>query len=389
MSLLNVTEMPAVLPKVQMQFTDISLPADATGKRLILDNNNDYGIDRLVLKDCQVRGGALSMSLYPNGDSRIMTLGLTNNLIQRPSLNVNQDTSIPGRLVVHLRNNLVLGGTLAVNDYTGTGTWTAYDNLFDQAAGSLGSVLHDYNGYTTGTTVLSAPHNKPNLAADYQPGPAATWFGVLGNYYYPTSGQNNLYELINASIRTPAQAGLYHYTVKAAANSKEGTDPVQNVDIGFHYVAVDGNGHPIDTDTDGLADYFEDTNGNGSYDTSDLADLGAPDTDNDGMTDGWEWNHFGDFAQGANDDFDDDGYSNLEEFSAGSVPTPFSSTRCSTICASVETPRPERPQCWRECRPRLRCRITPILPPPRGARTTPAFQRTLARPTECTQCSLV
>ena len=38
------------------------------------------------------------------------------------------------------------------------------------------------------------------------------------------------------------------------------------VDIGFHYVAVTNN-VPIDTDGDGLPDYLEDRNGNGTVDS--------------------------------------------------------------------------------------------------------------------------
>jgi hypothetical protein len=40
--------------------------------------------------------------------------------------------------------------------------------------------------------------------------------------------------------------------------------------IGYHYVAVDGNGNPIDTNGNGIPDYLEDANGNGVYDAGDL-----------------------------------------------------------------------------------------------------------------------
>jgi hypothetical protein len=40
------------------------------------------------------------------------------------------------------------------------------------------------------------------------------------------------------------------------------------VDIGFHYVAVDpSTGLPYDTDGDGVPDYLEDRNGNGTVDS--------------------------------------------------------------------------------------------------------------------------
>jgi hypothetical protein len=44
------------------------------------------------------------------------------------------------------------------------------------------------------------------------------------------------------------------------------------LDISYHYVAVDTNGNPIDTDGDGISDYIEDSNGDGVYDAGDLSD---------------------------------------------------------------------------------------------------------------------
>jgi hypothetical protein len=39
------------------------------------------------------------------------------------------------------------------------------------------------------------------------------------------------------------------------------------VEIGFHYVAVNASsGQPVDTDGDGIPDYAEDRNGNGTAD---------------------------------------------------------------------------------------------------------------------------
>jgi hypothetical protein len=79
---------------------------------------------------------------------------------------------------------------------------------------------------------------------------------------------------------------LFHYTTQTAAGSKEANSPV---DIGLHYVAADTAGNPLDMDDDGLADYLEDSNGNGLIDAGET-DVESNDTDGDGLRDGDEVN---------------------------------------------------------------------------------------------------
>jgi hypothetical protein len=86
--------------------------------------------------------------------------------------------------------------------------------------------------------------------------------GALGPYYYPTSG-SDLFTLVNAGSRAASSAGLYHYTVRTDQTKDSGA-----VDIGFHYVALDGNGNPTDMDSDGIADYAEDLDGDGVADST-------------------------------------------------------------------------------------------------------------------------
>lgn len=45
------------------------------------------------------------------------------------------------------------------------------------------------------------------------------------------------------------------------------------------------------------------------------------DSDQDGLPDSWETEHFGDLTQSGSDDFDEDGYTNQEEHLAGTDPT--------------------------------------------------------------------
>lgn len=77
--------------------------------------------------------------------------------------------------------------------------------------GAVAHVIASYNGFTAGTfNSLGNPILAlQELTVNFQNGP-------LGSYYYPTTGGG--LALINADtgsapVRTPADAGLYHYTV--------------------------------------------------------------------------------------------------------------------------------------------------------------------------------
>ena len=78
-----------------------------------------------------------------------------------------------------------------------------------------------------------------------------------------------------------------------------------------------------DTDGDGLTnleEYREDTD---PLDPNDGG--GTPiepnDTDGDGLPDEWEMKYFDDLSQNGNGDYDNDNYTNKEEYDAGSIPT--------------------------------------------------------------------
>jgi hypothetical protein len=53
--------------------------------------------------------------------------------------------------------------------------------------------------------------------------------------------------------------GLYHFTTQ----TNQAIEANSVVDIGYHYVATDANGNPLDSNGDGIPDYIEDVNGNG------------------------------------------------------------------------------------------------------------------------------
>src|SRR5581483_1821589 len=229
--------------------------------------------------------------------SSTFTLTLNNNLIERCSFSLSRGYYVPTTFAVNYYNNLVRFGSHSLAYYINPDdteytlySWVFYDNLFDHVALSVSGssaqpdlfnwmdyVLSSHNGYVSTTTITgSAGSDKTPTTADYQVGP-------LGNYYYPTNG-GNLSQLIDTGSRSAASAQLYHFTT-TTNQVKEGSS---TVDIGFHYVAL-SQGQPVDTDGDGLADYFEDTNGNGSYATGDLSNWQSADTDGDGVNDYIEW----------------------------------------------------------------------------------------------------
>jgi hypothetical protein len=82
----------------------------------------------------------------------------------------------------------------------------------------------------------------------------SSWFG---NYYQTT---NSL--LTDKGDRTADQLGLYHFTTQ----TNQTVEANSVVDIGYHYVATDTNGNPLDSNDDGIPDYLEDANGNGIVD---------------------------------------------------------------------------------------------------------------------------
>ncbi len=102
--------------------------------------------------------------------------------------------------------------------------------------------------------------------------------GSLGRFYVPTNTA-----LSNNGSRNATNAGLYHHTM--LTNNVKETNTV--VDLGFHYVATDANGTPLDYDGDGVPDYWEDTNGNGSAESTEI-NWKNWDTDGDGVSDGLE-----------------------------------------------------------------------------------------------------
>jgi hypothetical protein len=166
-----------------------------------------------------------------------------------------------------MRNCTMIGGTLGADHWWGA-TWPVWiENctfdgtsltVNDNSGGNTNITYCDFNAFRTNANrlpVLGA-HDQIVTNFNWQ----SSW---LGNYYLPTNSS-----LINTGSVTADVVGLYHFTTQT--NQVKETNSV--VDIGYHYVAVDTNGNPIDTDGNSIPDYYEDANGNGVYDSGDYGD---------------------------------------------------------------------------------------------------------------------
>jgi hypothetical protein len=249
------------VPSSKYRFTQFSTLANDT-KHF----EGKAGVDISIgLVDCQFGGGTFR--------TERPTVNFTNCLFDRVVIDLyGQNHAISPTFY----NNLLFGGELKITKTSGT--WTFYDNLFDKTTNTQsGTVTHNYNGYISGYGVLNGANGPNDVTLGSSP---AYETSSLGRFYYPSG-----LSLINAGSRNATNAGLYHFTT-TANQTKEATS---QVDIGFHYVAT-SNGAPIDTDGDGLADYFEDANGNGTKESSesDWNDMDG-DTDGDGISDYLEW----------------------------------------------------------------------------------------------------
>jgi hypothetical protein len=255
-------------PSLTARFTEVTcLSKSGTS---LLDNGSSQPFAFVTIEFSQFRNAGLP-SLWPT-DTSAETVTLRNNLFERAALSVNKSyTSQNTPLTLEARNNLFWRGTLSVAYDNGTYNyyWNVKDNLFDGSSQTLGGGATGYvsrmtNGFTSGTTVTFAgTGDKTGLSTDYQNN------GAWGNRYYPASGTApSLATLIDIGNQTREAAGLYHFTVKSANSTKEAADASTTVDVGYHYVGLDGSGRPNDSDGDGLPDYVEDRDGDAVADSS-------------------------------------------------------------------------------------------------------------------------
>jgi hypothetical protein len=244
-------------PEVQFRFTRGGFPAySIPNRRFVWCNWGTDIMSNFSIKDCQLANCYMYFAAQVSGSA--MGLDFLNNLFERGNLVFYQTNAGYYAFPLNFRNNYMHGGSMDL-PHNSSDPWTFTDNLFDSMNTSFGSFpLSASNNAYRATTTFGGSGNKTLTTLDFQSGPA-------GPYYYPTAGAN-LATLINTGSRTADLAGLYHFTTQTNQQKEAATQ----VDIGFHYVALDTSGatpQPIDSDGDGIPDYVEDKSGNGTADS--------------------------------------------------------------------------------------------------------------------------
>lgn len=239
-------------PTGTFQFTKFAATGGADN--LLYHGADPFNYTNLLVQECEFWNGGNSFGGGTNG----WQATLNNNLFYRTTMNFSTLGTATNSLT--LSNNLFYGVSASRIMYVQPSgmVWRAYNNSFDTCwffAGATSS--NGYNAYinctnrinpATGTDVTSSN------AFVYQAGP-------LGAFYQPT---NSI--LIGKGSTTANLTGLYHYTV----TTNEVVEGTNTVSIGYHYVAVDSNGKPLDTNGDGIPDYLSDANGNGLIDSGEI-----------------------------------------------------------------------------------------------------------------------
>jgi len=298
-------------PKLNTQFTKWTM---LNGDGPHFRDNWAYGEGTFANTEFYIGG----MQTY-----RIASMYFTNSLFFRDGLYFFDQDAAP---VMTINNCTFYNGILVGSRTSGQNQfWTIENTTFDGTGfrftdyydGNSSYTLFNYNAYNT--------NNLSGLTVPFPYGATTNFLEVIGpndvmvtNYNWETSWFGGFYlptnsPLINGGSTTANLLGLYHFTTQT--NQTVEGDSV--VDIGYHYVATDDYGNPLDTNDDGIPDYLEDINGNGLADAGEIPwnlpnDLLLP-------PDAW-YTEYGLSVQSALQDPDLDGLLNYQEYLYGTNP---------------------------------------------------------------------
>lgn len=236
-------------PSGTFRFTKFSCPAG--GGYHLYHGANNWGYGNLFVQDCEFWSGTNNVSGYTN-----TFLTLKNDLFARSGIYASVGDNRLTNNYLAASNNLFWNIGFSFHSGRNSNIWFLFNNDFDNCSMSGLATMNSVNGYNAYlvNTNRLLPTNAFDIVSTnditYQTGP-------LGTFYQAT---NSI--LINAGSCTADQDGLFHYTT----TTNEVIEGFSEVDIGYHYVATDTSGNPLDTNGDGTPDYLEDANGNGIWD---------------------------------------------------------------------------------------------------------------------------
>jgi hypothetical protein len=252
----------SVAPNGQYRFTKFACPAG--GGDHLYHSQNAFSYGNLLVQDCEFWSGA---NLFGGNTNTVATI--KNNLFWRSAFSATPYNST-AIAYLYVTNNLFWGVSSVVFSApiraAASTNYCVFNNDFDSCTNVGNTTVSTTNGYNA--YLNSTGYVYPTNATDiFLTNALAFQTGPLGTFYQPTTSP-----LIDKGSTNANLVGLYHYTVITnLVNGLEIKETNSIVDIGYHYVAVDSNGNPIDTDGDGIVDYLEDANGNGLVDNGETS----------------------------------------------------------------------------------------------------------------------
>jgi len=197
--------------------------------------------------------------------------------------------------------------------YAITGTTTSYDgDPWLIRVDSSGNIVWNRTYENAGdvNSLVQTPDDGFVLAGNKQDDGWLFKTDFLGNALWNDTFGGELNDEVNCIILTD------DYGLTLAGTRNIGTLQDSNEDFWMVHFTSTEESHKIDSDNDGMPNYWEELMGLDPYDPDDA----ALDKDSDGMTNLWEY-QMGLNATNSNDaalDLDGDGLTNLEEFNFGS-----------------------------------------------------------------------
>jgi hypothetical protein len=189
-------------------------------------SGNDGGcLITLYATNCLFDRSAFQQNQGESGNA----VDIINSTFHGASLTLTLSTAIP----VAVQNCSFDGTTFDITGYAANASYASYN----------------YNAYTNSSNPFPFGSSEVVVTNGFNWQPS--WFG---NFYLPTNSP-----VIDKGSTTANQLGLYHFTTQ----TNQAVEGNSIVDIGYHYVATDAYGNPLDSNGDGIPDYIEDTNGDG------------------------------------------------------------------------------------------------------------------------------